>query len=57
MADYNLKEIIGKFDVTDGATPYGKGHINDTYLSNACDPRFILQRINNNVFKRPQDVM
>ena len=57
MADYNLKEIIGKFDVTDGATPYGKGHINDTYLSNAHDPRFILQRINNNVFKRPQDVM
>ncbi len=57
MADYNLKEIIGKFDVTDGATPYGKGHINDTYLSNANDPRFILQRINNNVFKRPQDVM
>ncbi len=57
MADYNLKEIIGKFDVTDGATPYGKGHINDTYLSNACEPRFILQRINGNVFKRPQDVM
>lgn len=57
MAEYNLKEIIGKFNVTDGATPYGKGHINDTYLSNACEPRYILQRINNNVFKRPQDVM
>ncbi len=57
MAEYNLKEIIGKFNITDGATPYGKGHINDTYLSNACEPRYILQRINNNVFKRPQDVM
>lgn len=57
MAEYNLKEIIGKFNITDGATPYGKGHINDTYLSNACEPRYILQRINSNVFKRPQDVM
>ena len=57
MASYNLKEIIGKFNVTDGATPYGKGHINDTYLSNSCEPRYILQRINHNVFKRPQDVM
>ena len=57
MAEYNLKEIIGKFNVTDGATPYGKGHINDTYLSHSCEPRYILQRINNNVFKRPQDVM
>ena len=57
MASYNLKEIIGKFDVTDGATPYGKGHINDTYLSNTCEPRYILQRINHNVFKRPEDVM
>lgn len=57
MAEYNLKEIIGKFNITDGATPYGKGHINDTYLSNACEPRYILQRINHNVFKRPQDVM
>ena len=57
MASYNLKEIIGKFNVVDGATPYGKGHINDTYLSNSCEPRYILQRINHNVFKRPQDVM
>ncbi len=57
MASYSLKEIIGKFDVTDGATPYGKGHINDTYLSNTCEPRYILQRINHNVFKRPEDVM
>ncbi len=57
MAEYNLKKIIGQFNVTDGATPYGKGHINDTYLSNACEPRYILQRINHNVFKRPQDVM
>ena len=57
MASYNLREIIGKFNVTDGATPYGKGHINDTYLSNTREPRYILQRINHNVFKRPQDVM
>ena len=57
MAEYNLKKIIGMFNVTDGATPYGKGHINDTYLSHSCEPRYILQRINHNVFKSPQDVM
>jgi aminoglycoside phosphotransferase (APT) family kinase protein len=40
------------------ATPYGSGHINGTW-SVACHPasRFILQRINPHIFKRPVALM
>ena len=42
--------------------PYGNGHINDTFLvvgkrENGEIKRYILQRINTNVFKKPQEVM
>lgn len=40
--------------------PHGKGHINETYLVTCCDAgvtRFILQRINRNVFRDPAVVM
>ena len=45
-----------------GLAPYGNGHINDTFLVNAkdnynADKRYILQAINSNVFKKPQEVM
>ena len=43
------------------ATPYGSGHINDTYcavfLEAGVPVRYILQRINNRVFKNPVAVM
>ena len=43
------------------ATPYGNGHINDTYLVvTECDEKktdYILQRINKNVFKNPPQLM
>jgi aminoglycoside phosphotransferase (APT) family kinase protein len=44
------------------AVPYGSGHINDTYLVRTKRPNkrasaFILQRINNQVFKKPAEVM
>lgn len=32
------------------AEPYGCGHINDTYCVYAADKRYILQRINHNIF-------
>lgn len=57
MMSYTLKEIISKFTITDDATSYGDGHINDTYLTNVKGKRYILQRINNNVFKNPEQVM
>jgi len=55
-----LKKMAANFpvlgDFTDAA-PYGSGHINDTYAviySQSGKPvRYILQRINKNVFKNP----
>jgi hypothetical protein len=38
--------------------PYGKGHINDTYLlEDATAGRYILQRINRRVFQEPEKLM
>lgn len=41
--------------------PYGLGHINDTYLAvfmhNGSTQRYILQRINDNVFRNPEGLM
>ncbi len=43
------------------AQPYGSGHINDTFkveVAPAAGPsRFVLQRINHNVFRRPDELM
>lgn len=64
MVNYNLSEVFGKFQIketfVDGA-PYGSGHINDTFCVN-CEldgekNRYILQRINHNVFKKPPELM
>ncbi|MEG2584527.1 MAG: mucin desulfatase, partial [Oscillospiraceae bacterium] len=56
MTGYNLKEIVRQFDIIHDVLPYGDGHINDTYVVNTAK-RFILQRINSDVFKRPDQVM
>ena len=44
-----------------GAAPYGSGHINDTYQVAAClsgtPVRYLLQRINHEIFKQPDRVM
>ncbi len=57
---YNYEEICSKFNL-DGqyisAQPYGEGHINDTLLINTTGNRFILQRVNRNVFKEPEKVI
>ncbi|MBR6727747.1 MAG: mucin desulfatase, partial [Clostridia bacterium] len=38
--------------------PYGNGHINDTFLTvTESGRRYILQRINQTVFPRPDEVM
>ena len=36
--------------------PYGNGHINDTFLV-VADKRYILQRMNKNVFPKPEELM
>ncbi len=60
----DLADIISQFQVTgrflEGA-PYGSGHINDTYAVTMTDgdahKRYILQRINQTVFKDPKSLM
>jgi len=56
MNEAKLREICSKFKVITSAEHYGNGHINDTYLCES-DPKIILQRINSNVFKNPEEVM
>ena len=36
---------------------YGNGHINETYLVTCPSARYILQKINTNVFKKPDELM
>jgi thiamine kinase-like enzyme len=51
-------QIDGDFS---NATPYGSGHINDTYCAifdrSGAPLRFILQRINTGIFKNPAALM
>ena len=37
--------------------PFGNGHINDTFLVTTPERKLILQRINREVFKKPEEVM
>ena len=50
----NAFSHIGK---TNDILPYGNGHINDTFLICTDKKRYILQRINDNVFRKPYEVM
>lgn len=58
-------EIARRFMLPQGevqAEPYGNGHINDTFRvtvhpDGGVDSRFILQRVNRYVFKRPVEVI
>ncbi len=54
--EFSLRDICAQFNVETTIEGYGNGHINDTYLCEAA-PRVILQRININVFKNPDEVM
>ncbi len=49
----NAKEIIAQFNSDASLTPYGNGHINDTYVTN----RLIIQRINTDIFKDTDGLM
>jgi Ser/Thr protein kinase RdoA (MazF antagonist) len=55
-----IEEAIGAFshigDIS-SVTPYGNGHINDTFLIVTESKRYILQRINDSVFPNPVEVM
>lgn len=61
---YNLSKVFSNFQIGQSfinAVPYGSGHINDTYAVTCGEGnenhRYILQRVNHNVFKRPDCLM
>ena len=53
--EMTMSEILQQFEVAAETESYGNGHINDTYL--ATTPRYILQRINTSIFKKPDELM
>lgn len=64
MTNNEFFEIFHQFDVPGTFVSYktfGNGHINDTYLCtcdvNGTELKIIIQRINTNVFKKPEQVM
>lgn len=55
MSKVDLQEVLKAFNLEKKIIPYGNGHINDTYCS---DPtKYIIQRINTDVFKNPDELM
>ena len=60
----NIDEVVREFQI-DGefvaASPYGSGHINDTYCAVFCQrrvaERVVLQRINTHIFTQPDALM
>lgn len=61
MWDYTKEyDIVLKFNIDgeiENIEPYGEGHINSTFLITTDCNKYILQKINTNVFKRPEEVM
>ena len=68
MRKANLEQVVNairNFDLKGkvmGCLPYGNGHINDTFLLICVDEdgkerKYVLQSVNNNVFKKPEQVM
>lgn len=62
--EYNFKSIVSNFQINEtfvSATPYGEGHINQTFLlktdDNGKEKLYILQKINNNLFKDVDKLM
>ncbi|MCK9478280.1 MAG: aminoglycoside phosphotransferase family protein [Firmicutes bacterium] len=56
----DFKNILSQFSITGDIkckTAYGEGHINDTYYVRVADGRYILQRINKEIFKNPPEIM
>lgn len=57
-----LKEFAFAAELASFTYPYGEGHINDTILAEVCSEhgkttRYIVQKINRHVFKKPAEVM
>jgi Ser/Thr protein kinase RdoA (MazF antagonist) len=64
IGQHDLNAVVREFQIDGdfaGAAAYGSGHINDTYCATfhqaGVPVRFILQRINHNIFKNPVALM
>ena len=56
----NIKDIASKFDFgaeIDEIKENKSGHINSTYFVRCGGKKYVLQKINKNVFKKPEEVM
>jgi Ser/Thr protein kinase RdoA (MazF antagonist) len=54
-----ISSVLSAYAFNDGETiaePFGTGLINHTWKVTAADKTYILQRINDSVFKQPQDI-
>src|SRR5579875_3728038 len=52
-----LREILKTFDIEEAEVkPFGNGLINRTWKVDALEGSYILQKINDNVFKQPKDI-
>ncbi len=51
----DMNAILSQFNITSTIEPYGNGHINDTFCTET--PKYILQRINTAIFRKPEDLM
>lgn len=54
----NISEALSAYfkETPSSCEPYGNGHINDTFLV-VAQKRYILQRMNTNIFTRPVELM
>ncbi len=48
-------KALNEFGINENVEPYGNGHINDTFVTDSYD--YLIQRINTNVFKKPEELM
>lgn len=54
-----LQTILAEYNIDDGPLsidPFGSGLINNTWIVRSANKKFILQRINENVFRNPGDI-
>jgi Ser/Thr protein kinase RdoA (MazF antagonist) len=59
-SEADLRAVLSAFDLpTDvrSIAPLGNGNVNDTYLVQAGEHRYVLQRLNTEVFRQPELVM
>ena len=60
IMNFDFKKISEQFQIEGemvSCEPYGEGHINLTFLLITTKAKYILQRVNNSIFKNPEKLM